>query len=494
MKTKKMNKDIFSNLYIRIFDKKYQASKNGMLILAKENTGFARLIQLKSEFMYTVSRERYSDYEFYESIVSNKRDLRWAIILVMDAGRIKDYRKADVEVNEIGFKLAIDDAEKDDVREFVTYMRDKMVGAEELCSEYLRQDNFLVDIKKMIMPYDLKTVANVEKSILSRNVEAYKEAARMVFFYRPAALNEYAKILQQEGDDRNINIQSLNARLSNIKDYCVDLKNKMYNGFRDCMDSFMEEFEKNSEKLTGKNDRALLDNEVINSYMRVFLEQNFYKQLNERIRIKPDTNLYEIHMGKNWFGNRNGVRSLYISPRFRDGKWENDNSEIRRVKFQYYTIGHLLTSGLVVEKNGKRVLKKYNNFDDALEDLYPEEELEKDEQAFVQCYLNYVSSHSDNMLNIPLLIPQFRFGGEAENHVYRADFLLLNYCDRNHVRKILIELSRNYLHDKLGEQDAVRRNDFIQKYNCLTIEIRDRELENLEETFTRRIVAPGYLM
>lgn len=49
-----------------------------------------------------------------------------------------------------------------------------------------------------------------------------------------------------------------------------------------------------------------------------------------------------------WIGEKNADYGLLITPRFRDGDWENDKSEIRKLKSDYFTVGHVLESGLVV--------------------------------------------------------------------------------------------------------------------------------------------------
>lgn len=37
-----------------------------------------------------------------------------------------------------------------------------------------------------------------------------------------------------------------------------------------------------------------------------------------------------------------------ITPRFKNGNWENDVSEIRHFRQDYFTIGHILETGLVI--------------------------------------------------------------------------------------------------------------------------------------------------
>lgn len=63
---------------------------------------------------------------------------------------------------------------------------------------------------------------------------------------------------------------------------------------------------------------------LIREYIFIFLTRNFYRNFKERVRNKPDENLWSI-----WFGNGNLVWGLVIEPVLRDGFWTNDKSEIR---------------------------------------------------------------------------------------------------------------------------------------------------------------------
>ena len=49
-----------------------------------------------------------------------------------------------------------------------------------------------------------------------------------------------------------------------------------------------------------------------------------------------------------WIGQENASYGLLVTPRFKNGQWENDKSEIRHFKPNYWTIGHILETGFVV--------------------------------------------------------------------------------------------------------------------------------------------------
>lgn len=56
-----------------------------------------------------------------------------------------------------------------------------------------------------------------------------------------------------------------------------------------------------------------------------------------------------------WIGQTNASYGLLITPRFKNGEWENDVSEIRHFKPNYWTIGHVLETGLVVPHSPQRI-------------------------------------------------------------------------------------------------------------------------------------------
>lgn len=492
--------ETYSELNVHVHDKSFRVTENGMFLLLKFDSKNAyQLSQRKGEIDICITEENYADYEYLKKVLSDKINAKrvyWAIILVINVekGTVRCHVAA-VKANAWGFRLHIDyGSDRSDVKKFVSMIIEEQKNFPKMCLEYINNNNCVIDIKKLLCPYKLNIVERIKNSELKNCVENYKSACAKLLYLRPRVLNEYSIIAKEDSFDRDITTLSLHSILSSIKDHATNIKDHMYNGYSGCMNSFLEEFLEGIK--TEKNEfyKKVIANEIIKEYALYFLEQNFYNQMNERIRIKPDTNLYEIHMGKNWNKGNRCIRSLYITPRFREGIWENDKSEIRRVGFDYYTIGHLLHAGMVLHKAQGTELVKYKQFDEWKPILYPPDELENDEKQFVQCYLEYVENNIQKLNTIPLLLPQFRYGGLQEKHKYRADFLILNYQDRMNPKKIIVELSRNQVHDNIGEKDAIRRNDFIRKYECALIELRDYELTRMKETFYNRIVHAGYLL
>ncbi|MCU0352113.1 MAG: hypothetical protein MUF43_15005 [Flavobacterium sp.] len=184
--------------------------------------------------------------------------------------------------------------------------------------------------------------------------------------------------------------------------------------------------------------RNLLKDDEFREYTFTFLERNFYRNLIERTRFKPNQNLWSI-----WFGSGNLVWGLIIAPAFRGNQWTNDVSEIRRANYQYWTIGHIMETGLI-DPQGEDPIKFAT-----LDDLYTfyRSVLKRVsnstyENRFCDLYIEYLKS-SDSPLQEPFLIPEFRYLGLEKNHEHRLDFTILN----PHTRDLIgIELSPNSTH------------------------------------------------
>ena len=81
---------------------------------------------------------------------------------------------------------------------------------------------------------------------------------------------------------------------------------------------------------------------LLKEYIHLFLERNYYRNFDARVRAKPDDSLWQV-----WFGSGNLVWGLLISPALRFGEWANDKSQMRRETYAYWTIEHVLETGLI---------------------------------------------------------------------------------------------------------------------------------------------------
>ena len=116
-----------------------------------------------------------------------------------------------------------------------------------------------------------------------------------------------------------------------IKGLCDQYRDKIYNGSTGAVRYILIEMMKYS---------------VCKEYIYDFLTRNFYRHINERIRYKPSEQLWEVWLGSNLL-----YCGILTSPAYRNNIWINDVSEIRRANYEYWTIGHILTTGIVVPDN-----------------------------------------------------------------------------------------------------------------------------------------------
>lgn len=239
--------------------------------------------------------------------------------------------------------------------------------------------------------------------------------------------------------------------------------------------------------------RNLLKDEEFRNYTFTFLERNFYRNLRERTRYKPNQNLWSI-----WFGSGNLVWGLIIAPSFRYNQWTNDVSEIRRANYHYWTIGHILETGLIDPQNEEPIT--FSSIEDLIRfyrSVLKRVSNSAYENGFCDLYVEYLRN-SENQLEEPFLIPEFRYLGLEKHHEHRLDFTILN----PHTRDLIgIELSPNSTHMavsgiKTKTQKAVneelstkwdkemkKRNDYFESFDISTLTFTDENLKDIDACF-----------
>lgn len=244
----------------------------------------------------------------------------------------------------------------------------------------------------------------------------------------------------------------------------------------------------------------MLQDPYIREYTELFLERNFYRQYQARVRDKPQDALWEV-----WFGEKDQEWGLFITPRYDDG-WENDVSHIRRAPFDYWTIEHVLTSGFIVPS--RQTIHAVPSLD-ALFDLYQNVFVRMTRSVysrrFAQEYEAYVRAHK-TPLKVPFLIPEFRYEGIAKDHKHRLDFTILSASKG---LKVGIELSPWSTHGRikkkkaikkaggergleaerirLWEKDIEKRNNYFLKFGLTTLTFTDTALKDMPATFAKVI-------
>jgi hypothetical protein len=231
----------------------------------------------------------------------------------------------------------------------------------------------------------------------------------------------------------------------------------------------------------------------IREYVFIFLTRNFYRNFKERMRNKPDENLWSL-----WFGNGNLVWGLVIEPVLRDGCWTNDKSEMRRASYNYWTIGHIISTGLIDPTSDSPI--RFRNPEDFLgfyKSVIIRTSNSQYEKEIADIYIEYLK-RSDNLNQEPFLIPEFRYAGKEVKHVYRLDYTILN----PYVMKMTgfeispasthISLERTKdktqksLNSELSQQwskEMTKRNSYFSKYGISTVTFTDTDLGDVKQCF-----------
>lgn len=354
--------------------------------------------------------------------------------------------------------------------------------------------NLVINVTKKIKPYNDNRIVGKSKEIrerlISLEVELYKQL--------PLAFNTYYELRQKHYYEQPITKGSLmgfHSIIGSHNDTYADCVNNKFTNFED----FIEKWENGlyiryqkaleySPKMCGIFFLiTLFQNEIIQKYIYTFLERNYYRNYTERIRQKPAKHLTELYIGDN-----NATYLILITPVFRkrylfdEEHWENDVSEIRRCKFPYWTIPHLLEAGYIYNNHNYKtptladILNFYKGFYNRSNSPY--------EKKFLEKYAYYISEHFGE--NIPLLIPEFRYGGAQKKHLYRLDFLIINVCEN---RIIGIELSPNHHISEDSntsviekwEYEIAKRNKFFETYEITTITYTSSMLRNIDDCWNK---------
>ncbi|QOR36876.1 topoisomerase [Clostridium sp. 'deep sea'] len=239
--------------------------------------------------------------------------------------------------------------------------------------------------------------------------------------------------------------------------------------------------------------KYMQNNKVVMNYVTLFLERTFLRKYEQLSKVRPRPEEATI-----WIGQENANYGLLVSPRFRDGAWENDGSEIRKFKANYFTIGHILETGLVIPQEDDKItfdnVEYYMNF---FKNVLVRSSGSKYEKNIAKLYCELVEN-SENPKDVPLLIPEFRYGGIERRHRYRLDFTVINPYTLD---KYGFELSPWSSHGYLGgikgktqkqvneeakknfEKEMRKHKDYYRKYGVYSFIYTDSDLKEIEIVF-----------
>lgn len=249
--------------------------------------------------------------------------------------------------------------------------------------------------------------------------------------------------------------QSLNATLGSKHDDFFDLKNDVIHSQEEFLSRWLEGLKKSAQLgvlpahnwLWGK----IKSCPKFREYAIIFVKRSYLKHFDELSKNRPSDQNAEI-----WIGQENANYGLLVTPVFVSGKWRNDRSEIRSFPKPYWIIGHVMETGLVIPGKDKRY--RFSDIDQYLlffSDTLVRNSGSKYEYQIAEHYSEFVKASKDQE-SIPLLIPEFRYGGLDKKHVYRLDFMIINpYA----LTKVGFELSPWSTHGYLAKTKGLSQEE-----------------------------------
>ncbi|MCK9205162.1 MAG: hypothetical protein M0P58_12115 [Bacteroidales bacterium] len=311
---------------------------------------------------------------------------------------------------------------------------------------------------------------------------------------------ELRSILTQTLMEVSMNSESsLNAFIGSKADDFIELKTEVIRTPEEYVSKWIQGLDQGVKNgFTGrfKTMHDLLKNprkRNFRQYCELFLRRSFLRHYEELAKVRPidEESIY-------WFGINDAHFGLFITPRFNKllDNWENDKSEIRAFRHTYWTIGHILATGICYPNENRKYI--FSQIEDYLSFFYSQVRLTKSfyQLGIAERYIEFVRN-SANPENIPLLIPEIRYDGEGRKHTYRLDFLIINPYTMD---KIGIEISPWSTHGKLSgkhktlielndearanfEKEIKKIKSYFNKFNIYTLVYTDTELANLDILF-----------
>ena len=280
----------------------------------------------------------------------------------------------------------------------------------------------------------------------------------------------------------------------------IDIKNEIIHSPEHFVSLYLEGFihkVKKSSSLSKhpRNLEILRNSPKLKEYIFVFLKRTYLRNFTALSKKRPTVEDATI-----WIGQNNASYGLLITPRFnkRLSQWENDKSEIRHFSQLYWTIGHVLETGLVIPNQDERISfktpKEYLNF---FVNVIVRNSGSKYEYKLAKKYKKYVLA-TPRPSCVPLLIPEFRYEGFTLKHRYRLDFTII---DPYELTKIGFELSPWSSHGYLSktkklsqkeinriardnfEKEMKKHKSFFRKHGIFMIIYTDNDLVNLTDIF-----------
>lgn len=290
---------------------------------------------------------------------------------------------------------------------------------------------------------------------------------------------------------------SLHAYFATRKAQYIDLKHEVIHSAEHYISLFLKGLKEDLliEKQTEyrKFYESLIKSKVAKKYLFIFLHRTYLREYENLSKNRPQTTDSQA-----WIGQNNADYGLLITPRFVNGAWENDNSEIRRFKPRYWSVGHVLNAGLVIpDKNQKFTFLNVEEYLKFFENVLVRHSGSNYQKNIAELYSKYVRE-SANPENVLLLIPELRYNGKEKQHTYRLDFCVIDVESNN---KIGFELSPWSSHGKISgtkdkkqkdinqeasenfDKEMKKHKDYFKKHGIFTLIYTDVDLQNIDGIF-----------
>lgn len=302
-------------------------------------------------------------------------------------------------------------------------------------------------------------------------------------------------VLKETGIDSEA---SLNAKIGGKADEFIDLKNEVITSAEHYASLYLDSF-KGSLSTTGFRTSydeiydLFNESKSAQEYLLLFLERSYLKHYDELSKRRPTVAEAEI-----WIGQNSADYGLLVTPRFVNGDWENDKSEIRHFKPGYWTIGHILETGLVIPgKSSRMPFKDVDAYLNFFENVLVRHSKSKYQIELAERYSAYVRAAA-NPLAVPLLIPELRYEGRAAKHKYRLDFTVI---DPVTLQKTGFELSPWSSHGELTgtktksqkeinaeasanfDKEMKKHKQYFKKHGIFALIYTDADLVDMDNVF-----------
>lgn len=280
----------------------------------------------------------------------------------------------------------------------------------------------------------------------------------------------------------------------------IDIKNEVIHSPEHFIALYLEGFRRKAEPSGADashphNFERLQKSKKLQEYLFVFLKRTYIRNLEALSKKRPSVDEAAL-----WIGQNNADYGLLVTPRFNTikGQWENDKSEIRHFSPLYWSIGHVLETGLVIPGKKEKInFVSPQGYLDFFLNVIVRNSGSKYEYEIASIYREFVLSTPEPN-RVPLLIPEFRYEGVSAAHKYRLDFTIV---DPFELTKIGFELSpwstHGYLSKVKGltqieinkmakdnfEREMKKHKNFFRKHGIFVLIYTDSDLANIPKIF-----------